>query len=58
MVDRFVAEKCLHAASTDNWYFDNRSDPQAIQMVQIPGTRAENTCKAPGVSGGDVCAWN
>ena len=35
------------------WNFDNRSDPRAIQMVQIPGTRAENRCKTPGVR-----AWN
>ena len=37
---------------------DNRSDPRAIQMVQIPGTRAENRCKTPGVARGDVRAWN
>ena len=34
------------------WYFDNRSDPRAIQMVQILGTRAENRCKPRGCPGG------
>ena len=50
MVDQFVAEKCLYAASTDNLVLDNRSDPHAIQMVQILGTGAENRCKTPGVA--------
>ena len=34
------------------WYFDDRSDPRAILMVQIPGTRAENRWKTPGVAQG------
>ena len=27
MVDQFVAEKCLHAASTDNLVLDNPGQP-------------------------------
>ena len=40
MVDQFEAEKCLHAALTDNlvlMIIDNRCDPREIQMVKIPG---------------------
>ena len=39
MICQFEAEKCLHAASTDNlalMIIGNRPDPRAIQTVQIP----------------------
>ena len=44
MVGQFEAEKCLHAASTDNlvlMIIADKSDPgnpQAIEMVQISGS--------------------
>ena len=66
MVDQFGAEKCLHAASTDNLVLtiiDNRSDPKAAprQPLRQPqgnsdgtnlGTRAESRSKTPGLPGG------
>ena len=60
MKDHFETEKCLHVASTDNsvlTIIDNRPDPQETPGKPSgntdgtnPGTRAENTCKIPGVS--------
>ena len=38
MVDQFVHQLTI-------WYFDDRSDPRAIQVVQMPGTLAVNRCK-------------
>ena len=40
MIDQFEAKKYLNAASIDNlvlMILDNRPEPRAIQMVQIPG---------------------
>ena len=59
---------CFYAASTDNlalMIIDNRSDPKAAPRQPLgqppgnpdgtnPGTRAESTCKIPGVARGDV----
>ena len=50
MVDQFEALKCLHAASTDNlvlMIIDDRSDPRAIQMVQIPRSGLKVGAKPP-----------
>ena len=63
MVDQFDAEKCLHAASTDNlvlMIIDNRSHPRAIQIVQIPGPGLKVGAKLRGLpgEGEDVGAWN
>ena len=55
MIDQFEGEKCLHAASTDNLQFmriDNRSDPRANQMVQIPGPGLKVGGKPWGLLGG------
>ena len=63
MVDQFKAEKCLHAASTDNLVLmitDNRSYPRAAPRQPLgqppgnsdgtnPGTRAESRCKPRGL---------
>ena len=52
MVDQFEAEKCLHMAYADNlvlMIIDNRSDPQAIQMVQILGPRLKVVAKPWGM---------
>ena len=38
------------------WYFDDRSDPRAIPIAQIHGTRAENKCKTLGVARGGMFA--
>ena len=36
-MDQFGTEKCLNAASTENLvFYDNKFDPRAIQIVQIP----------------------
>ena len=55
MADQFEAEKCLHAASTDNLVLtiiDNRSDPRAAPRQPSgnsdgtnPGTWAKSRCK-------------
>ena len=37
------------------WYFDNRSDPRAIQMVQIRGTWLKIGAKPRGLPGGCSC---
>ena len=60
MIGQFEAEKCLHAASTDNLVLiiiDNRPNPRATQMIQIPGP---GRCKTLGglLGGLDICAWN
>ena len=60
MVDQSEAEKCLHAASTDNLVLmtiDNRSAPRqppGNSDGTNPWTRAESRCKFPGVTRGDV----
>ena len=63
MVDQF--EKCLHAASTEDnlllMLIDNKSNPEAVQMVQIPGPGLKEGAKPRGFprgGGGGVGAWN
>ena len=55
MVDQFVAEKCLHAASTDNSVFDNRSDPRAtpgkFKCYKSPGPELKIGAKPRGCPG-------
>ena len=56
MIDQFQAEKCLHAASTDNlvlMIMDKRADskqPPDNSDGTNPGTRAESRCKTPEVA--------
>ena len=52
MVDQFEAEKCLHAALTDNLYFDNRQQVRAPGNSdgRNPGIRAASRCKIQGVA--------
>ena len=59
MIDQFEAEKCLHASSTDNlrlMIIDNRSDPRAIQMVQIPGPELKVGARPRGLPWGGMLA--
>ena len=52
MIDQFEAEKC---SSTDNlglMIIDNRPNPPAIQMVQIPGPGLKVGAKPWGLPGG------
>ena len=59
MVDQFVAEKCLHAASTDNKYFDNRSDPRTtprqFRWYKSPGPGLKIGANPGGCPGGCLC---
>ena len=48
MVDQFVTEKWIQLTT---WYFGNRSNPRAIQMVQIPGTEMKLVQHSEGAGG-------
>ena len=64
MICQFEAEKCLHAASTDNLVIMiidkglTLGDPLAIQLVQILGAGLKVGAKPRGLPRGDVGTWN